>query len=264
MTGGRATLPSRPLDLRELAEAIDAELRARATPGRGAKEKAYLKSALEHHGTSVPAIRAVARAVARRHPTLAHEELVGLATELWSAPVHERRAVAVELLRLHNERLGPADVPLLERLLRESGTWALVDPLATSVVGPLAERHAELAPVLDRWAAGDDFWLRRTALLALLPALRRGEGEFERFAAYADAMLDDRQFFVRKAIGWVLRDTARKRPELVFEWLLPRATRASGVTVREAVKPMSERQRAAILGAREAYRRAATTKVYVS
>jgi 3-methyladenine DNA glycosylase AlkD len=62
-------------------------------------------------------------------------------------------------------------------------------------------------------------------------------------------MLDEREFFIRKAIGWVLRDTARKRPDLVYEWLLPRAARASGVTIREAVKPLSEAQRAAVLDA---------------
>ena len=55
-------------------------------------------------------------------------------------------------------------------------------------------------------------------------------------------MLDDHEFFIRKAIGWVLRDTARKRPDLVFDWLLPRAARASSLTIREAIKPMSERQ----------------------
>jgi 3-methyladenine DNA glycosylase AlkD len=250
MTVGRATLPSHPVDLRGLAAAIDAELRAHATPGRAEHERAYLKSPLEHHGTSVPAIRAVAKDVVRRHPALTHEDLVGLADTLWGMSVHECRAIAVELLRLHDDRLGPQDLPLLERLLRESRTWALVDPLATGVVGPVLERHPGLGQVLDRWAADDDFWLRRAALLALLPALRRGEGDFARFSAYADQMLAEQEFFVRKAIGWVLRDTARRRPDLVYQWLLPRARRASGVTVREAVKPMSEQQRAAILGAR--------------
>ena len=52
-------------------------------------------------------------------------------------------------------------------------------------------------------------------------------------------MLDEREFFIRKAIGWMLRDTGRKRPDLVYEWLLPSAARASGVTIREAVKPLS-------------------------
>jgi 3-methyladenine DNA glycosylase AlkD len=63
-------------------------------------------------------------------------------------------------------------------------------------------------------------------------------------------MLEEREFFIRKAIGWVLRDTSKKRPELVYEWLLPRAVRASGVTVREAVKYLSEDQRAGILARR--------------
>ncbi len=59
-------------------------------------------------------------------------------------------------------------------------------------------------------------------------------------------MLGEKEFFIRKAIGWVLRDTGRKRPDLVFAWLLPRAERASGVTLREAVKPLRPEQRDAL------------------
>ena len=97
-------------------------------------------------------------------------------------------------------------------------------------------RFPVIADVLDRWAADDDFWVRRTALLALLPGLRTGAGDLERFYRYADAMLDEREFFIRKAIGWVLRETGRKRPASVRDWLAPRTGRASGVTMREAVK----------------------------
>jgi len=164
--------------------------------------------------------------------------------------VHECRAAAGELLELRSDVLRPGDLALLEQLLRESKTWALVDGLAASVAGPLVERYPELGVELDRWAVDDDFWIRRSALLANLLPLRQGKGDFERFGRYADSMLDEREFFIRKAIGWVLRDTSRKRPDLVFEWLLPRAARASGVTVREAVKHLSEAQRDAILASR--------------
>jgi 3-methyladenine DNA glycosylase AlkD len=116
-------------------------------------------------------------------------------------------------------------------------------------VGPLVEGHPELTSTLDRWAGDDDFWIRRSALLAHLLPLRQGRGDFDRFAGYADAMLEEREFFIRKAIGWVLRDTSRKRPQLVYEWLRPRAGRASGVTVREAVKHLPEEQRDEILTA---------------
>ena len=180
---------------------------------------------------------------------LDHDDLVDVVQALSDEPVHERRMAAVELLDRGADRLGYDDAALLERLLRESGTWALVDPLAASVVGKLVERDQRFGAVLDRWAADDDFWIRRSALLALLVPLRKGQGDFERFGRYADAMLGEGEFFVRKAIGWVLRDTARKRPELVYEWLLPRAARASGVTVREAVKPLSEAQRRTVMAA---------------
>lgn len=91
--------------------------------------------------------------------------------------------------------------------------------------------------------------LRRSALLAHLRPLRAGDGDFDRFSRFADVMLQEREFFIRKAIGWVLRDTAKKRPDLVFEWLQPRAHRASGVTIREAIRPLSPEQQAAIRAA---------------
>jgi 3-methyladenine DNA glycosylase AlkD len=238
------------MDLDGLVAEVDGQLRARVVPGRAEHEKAYLKSGLEHYGVPVPAVRAVAKGVRKLHPDLSHDELVDVVEALWSAPVHERCMVAVELLDAYADRLVPADMVLLERLLRESRTWALVDGLAGSVVGPLVERAPTAAAVLDRWAVDDDFWIRRSALLALLESLRRGGGDFERFGKYADAMLDEKEFFIRKAIGWVLRDTARKRPDMVFEWLLPRATRASGVTLREACKPLSIEQCAAVDAAR--------------
>jgi 3-methyladenine DNA glycosylase AlkD len=87
-------------------------------------------------------------------------------------------------------------------------------------------------------------------LLVLLPGVKTGNPDLVRFTRYADPMLEEKEFFVRKAIGWVLRETARKRPGLVCTWLLPRAARASGVTIREAIKPLSEQQRAAVLAAR--------------
>jgi 3-methyladenine DNA glycosylase AlkD len=234
---------------------IDAALRARGAPERAEHERAYLKSALEHYGASVPAIRAVAKEVASQHPDLTRDELLRLVDALWAAPVHERRMAAVELLVIYHRRLCAQDMAFLERLLRESHTWALVDPLAASVTGRLAEQHPELGVVLDRWAKDHDFWIRRAALLALLGPLRRGQGDFERFAGYADAMLGDKEFFIAKAIGWVLRETAKKRPGLVFTWLLPRASRARTVTIREAIKPLPESQRRAVLAARQRLQR---------
>ncbi|WP_181272674.1 DNA alkylation repair protein [Brevibacterium oceani] len=232
-----------------LAEVIERELRARGTRERAEKERAYLKSEIDHYGVSVPDTRSVVRA-ALHGAELGRDEAIDLARELWIVPVHELRAAATMLLIRTQDRLGAGDADFIEGFLRESRTWALVDPLAGDLVGPLSERDSGFDSVLKRWAVDEDFWIRRSALLAHLRPLRQGCGDFDRFARFADEMLEEKEFFIRKAIGWVLRDTAKKRPDLVFEWILPRAHRASGVTIREAVKPLSPEQREAVRAAR--------------
>jgi 3-methyladenine DNA glycosylase AlkD len=215
---------------------LDRQLRASGSEARAKNERQYLKSDLEFYGVSVPVVKRTVGSWLAGHRDLTRSDLVATVEALWSNPVHELRSAAVRLLEVRVDLLVPGDIDLIERLIRESKTWALVDNLAASVAGPLLDRHPDADTVLDRWAGDDDFWIRRSSLLAHLLALRSGEGDFERFARYADAMLEEKEFFIRKAIGWVLRDTARKRPDLVYEWILPRAARASGVTMREVLK----------------------------
>ena len=248
-SGSRSSPSFTEASAASLAEQIDAELRRHRNPARAVAEKAYLKSDLEFLGVGLPAMRLVLRSIKQQQRQLDREGLVRLTTLLWDRPLFEWRMMAVLLLDAFQPLLGPSDIRLLERLIRQSRTWAFVDELAIAVTGRLVERSPELVNVLERWSTDDDFWIRRAALLALLPPLRRGAGDFERFGRYADRMLDEREFFIRKAIGWVLREAGKKRPELVYAWLLPRCGRASGITVREAVKYLSGQQRSALLAA---------------
>lgn len=229
---------------------IITELRAGADATRAAGEKRYLKSELDHLGVGVPALRRVVKAALRDTPVTA-EELRAAVEDLWSHRVHELRMAAVELLVLRVDLLAAADLVQVERLMREARTWALLDNLAVHVAGALVARFPRAARTLDDWSRDEDFWVRRASMLALLKPLREGGGDFERFAGYADQMLDEKEFFIRKAIGWVLRDTGRKRPALVAQWLTPRAARAPGLVIREAVKSLDARQRAAIEKARK-------------
>jgi 3-methyladenine DNA glycosylase AlkD len=229
---------------------IERELRAAGTPERAVSSRNYLKSTLDFTGTAAPQARAIVTGWRREHPELTGPRLTELADALWQRPFFECRMVAVILLTDRRQLLTAADAGLIERLLRNSGTWALVDGLAADVMGSLVERFDELTATLDRWAADEDFWLRRSAMLALLVPLRHGDpARFGRFAGYADAMLEEREFFVRKAIGWVLRETAKKQPQLVSDWLAPRAHRASGVTMREAVRWLPPAQRESLMAA---------------
>jgi 3-methyladenine DNA glycosylase AlkD len=233
------------MDANATADLLSDELRAAGNPDRAAQEKAYLKSDLEFFGESVWEIRRVVQAFVRGAKPLTHEDLIALVEALWAESVFERRMAAVVLLELHPKLLGAADLPLIERLLRESLTWALVDALATDVIGGiLARSPVEVTPVLDRWATDPDFWIRRASLLAELQPLREG-ADLAPFLRRADAMLDEKEFFIRKAIGWVLREVGKRRQAEVVAWIAPRTHRASGVTMREVARhlPASEADR---------------------
>jgi 3-methyladenine DNA glycosylase AlkD len=222
-----------------LAQSIEKELKAVGRPDRAAGEAKYLKSDLRFFGATLAEIRRSAKAVAKRG-TLPHDDLVSLAQTLWAKPVFELRIAATVLLDLHVEHLDRDDLDVLEHFIRDSKTWALVDPLSGDVIGKMNLDHA-LGRPLDRWARDDDFWVRRSSLLAELRPLKQGAA-FGPFAKRADRMLEEKEFFIRKAIGWVLREMSKKRPDEVYEWVAPRTHRISGVTIREVVKYLGPRR----------------------
>ena len=218
------------------ARALADSLRALGTPERAAAEKGYLKSDLEFFGVTVPDIRRTVQAAVRSHQGLDREAVLAWVAALWGEPVHERRMAAVELLTLAVRRLTADDLPAVAKLLRACGTWALVDGLACNVAGAIALRDPSSWPLIDAWAADPVFWVRRSALLALLPGIRARSGRPARFTRYAEPMLAEREFFIRKAIGWVLREISRRDPEWVAGWTARHAREMSGVTFREAVR----------------------------
>jgi len=219
----------------KLVGGMERELRAAGTAERAEGEKRYLKSDLDFVGASLGDMRRITRELWREHRPMTRDDLVALVEILWQQPLFERRMAAAILLELGADALSVDDLPILERLLRESRTWALVDWIAGDVVARMRIADPAVETTLARWATDDDFWIRRSALLAHLRRLRAGD-DLGPFALYADAMLDEREFFIRKAIGWVLREAAKRSPERVTAWLAPRTHRASGVTMREAVK----------------------------
>ena len=218
------------------ADAIRAALPEHAVPGRAEHERAYLKSDLVHLGVPVPATRRVVGQALRADPPPDHDAGIALVESLWDGdpPVHEHRMAATMVLS--RIRLVPGDLDLVERLLREARTWALVDSIAPRALADLADDFPDVDAAVARWVDDGDFWMRRSAVLRHLLPLRRGTGSLDAFGVAADPLLEDREFFVRKAIGWVLREASKSDPDGVRSWVDARRSRMSGLTLREATK----------------------------
>jgi 3-methyladenine DNA glycosylase AlkD len=211
-------------------------LRRSGSPARAIGEKAYLKSELRFWGTTQDTIREVVREYSDAHPDLTRAELRALAETLYATDVHELRAAAIGVLERARERLTDRDMPWLIGLVRRSKSWAYVDWIAPKVIGDVIARDPRARKRLSVWAKDGDFWVRRAALLAEHDALRAGGGDFAHWSRLAASMLDEREFFIRKAIGWVLREVSKKRPELTYAFLRKHRDRVARLSLLEGAK----------------------------
>ena len=149
----------------------------------------------------------------------------------------------VLLLGQNSSFLEIEDLGVLADLVRKCETWALVDPLSKPGEELVDRGMPGVGPMLDAWSTDENFWIRRYSLLVLMRGLVRDEEYWDRFVRYADSMIEEREFFIRKAIGWTLREVSKVRPEAVADYVQRHIPVISGVTFREAVKYLPEPDR---------------------
>jgi 3-methyladenine DNA glycosylase AlkD len=233
---------------RALIEALRARFAAHADPARAAPMQAYMKSALPFHGISAPLRRRLQAEAVRAHPLPAARTLAGTMRTLWrQARTREERYAAMELARVgpHRKLLAPSLLPVYEEMIVSGAWWDYCDDISGNALAPLLVKHpGTMKPLLRRWARGDDLWLRRAAMLCQ----RRIKAGFDAALLY-DCILpsigggkfaDD--FFIRKGIGWALRERSYTAPDEVQAFCREYAAQLSPLTKREALKVV-ERKR---------------------
>ncbi len=202
-------------------------------PVRAAGVTAYMRNQFPFAGVTLPRLRAIYReAVQGLPPPAGDAEVAAVALACWDLPEREHQHLACMHLRGHLHLLGPSFVPTLERLVATKSWWDTVDELATHVAGPMVAAHPELRAVMDRWLESDCFWLARVAILHQERWKERTDAVV--LFAYCRRRAADREFFVRKAIGWALRSYAKVEPERVAGFLAAHGGELSGLSRREA------------------------------
>ena len=219
-----------------LVEQIRTELRAHADPVRAEGNAAYMKvaarGALPYLGVRRPDVRRIARMMAREHP-IDDNAMVAAARELWDdAEYAEERYAAQDLLGLRWAH-GRLDLLDLHRHMAFTGAWwDHVDEVAHRVADLVATHPDDMRPVLLEWSVDPSRWLRRLAILGQLG--HRDRVDRDLLTAVIEPNVGDPEFFVRKAIGWALREVARHDPEWVRAFVETRPL--SPLSRREALK----------------------------
>ena len=226
-----------------------AGLAAAADPEHAAFHRRYHKSELRFHGLRNEPLRALVRTCCPRRPKPDRDDALGLVRALWSSDWFEERQAALLLLERHAAMLVPDDLPWLGAMTRDCAGWAHLDLLAVKVLGALAlARPDAVYPVVRGWSDDSWMWSRRAAILVhVLPARRRQLDQEVAFTTF-DERLHETEFFIRKAIGWALREACRHYPQEVYDFLARAGDRASGLTRREGARKLPEALRLRLLG----------------
>lgn len=220
---------------RELLEAVRSQLRDMADPERAAGAQAYMKSAIPSLGVRVPEVRRLAAGAVVRYPFDSAEQVRDTVLELWrTAGFREERYAAIDLTA---GRLVATDLqmlPVYEEIIRDGAWWDFADGVASRICTLLQANRQEMTAVILGWSTDPDFWIRRASLTAQLKAKANTDPELLR--RVIEVNLADPEFFIRKAIGWALREYAKTAPDWVAEFVARHQGSISPLSRREALK----------------------------
>ncbi|WP_274555679.1 DNA alkylation repair protein [Streptomyces spiramyceticus] len=207
---------------------------AAADATRAAQAAAYMKGIAPFLGIPTPERRVLSRTVLSGLPRPDEADCTAIALRAWDLREREYHYFAVDYLRRHVARCSSGFLPVVRHLVVTTPWWDTVDTLAAHVVGPMVAADPELKAVMDAWIEDANLWVARTALLH---QLRYKEAtDAERLFGYCLRQSRHADFFIRKAIGWSLREYAKTDPAAVRDFVEGSRDRLAPLSVREALK----------------------------
>ena len=221
-----------------LVRKVREALRDAGNPARALQMQAYMKSALPFRGVAAPEQKRIWRRVFAEYPLDSFDEWHAVALALWRhAAFREERyaAIAVTDLSRYASYRTFAAITMFAEMIVDGAWWDYVDAIATHQVGDILRVEPErMTPLLRRWARDDSMWKRRAAILSQIRF--KQDTDLDLLYACIAPNLDDGQFFIRKAIGWALRQYAWTDPSEVKKYVREHRARLSPLSVREALK----------------------------
>lgn len=223
------------MDTRALVITAQTGLAAAANDGDARSMQAYMKTTMPFYGVKAPARAQVFKSIKQSYAPNDSASYLAAIEALWALPHREEKYLALDFAAHFKKRARPEDLSFFARLIREGAWWDLVDAIVMGVVSPLYKKHREaLREQIVAWLDDDDVWIRRASMISQLKH-KSDTDEDELFAA-AKRLAHEREFFIRKAIGWALREYSKVAPERVLDFVDDNKDILSGLSQREATR----------------------------
>jgi 3-methyladenine DNA glycosylase AlkD len=217
------------------ASFVQQALAVAANPDKAAGMARYLKTTDPFYGVQKAGRTKVFREMERRFPIETASEYEAAIHDLWALPHREEKYLAISIATRHTEFITVDRLPLYRRLITEGAWWDFVDDVAARAVGIAWQREREAATaVMRKWVDDADMWLRRTAIIGQLK--HKGQTDEPTLFGFCERRAHETEFFIRKAIGWALREYAKTAPDAVRSFAASHRDMLSGLSYREATK----------------------------
>ncbi|MDJ0923021.1 MAG: DNA alkylation repair protein [Acidimicrobiia bacterium] len=221
--------------MKGLVEFVAAELAVRANPEKAAGMAAYMKTDMPFYGVQKQGRVEVARAMKRLFPIDDLATYRAAIEALWVQPRREEKYIAIAVAKEYKQFLTFENLDLYRRLIVEGAWWDFVDEVAIHCVGIVYLNDRDrIETVIEEWVDDEVMWLRRTSLISHIK--HKEQTDYELLFDHCLRRAAEKEFFIRKAIGWTLREYAKIAPERVAGFLLEHRDRWSGLSFREAAK----------------------------
>jgi 3-methyladenine DNA glycosylase AlkD len=204
-------------------------------PERAEAMASYMKTEMPFYGVTSPERQTVSATLNKEIPATTRGEYNSNVRALWRGDSREEKYLAVAYARSFPRFVTLSSIPLYRVMITQGAWWDFVDDIAAHLVGSvLLEQRVRLTPRMEAWSTSDDMWLRRTSIICQLR--HKGETDATLLDNACTRNLGSTEFFIRKAIGWGLREYAKTDPEWVVEYVETHEHEMSGLTYREAMK----------------------------
>jgi len=203
-------------------------------PVRAVQMKKYMKDQFDFFGIGTPARRAMMSAHIREYGWPDWSSIEEITRSLWEMNERECQSTVIDLLNRMKKKLGPDKLPLMEYLITTKSWWDTVDGVAGWLIGTILQRYPEhIKPLTTRWMDSENIWLQRACLLFQLQYKK--DTDLDLMYGFIGRLSDHKSFWIRKAIGWVLREYSKTDPQTVQQYV-DAHPELSGLSKREALK----------------------------